>query len=62
MKKNLGDIEFPEDFIIILELSYENNKDIILIDDVEYYFSEPFTQKLKNIGLTDNDINFIIFI
>ena len=57
-KKNLGDLEFPEDFIAILELSYENNKDILL-NDGEYSFGEPFTEKLKNIGLTDNDINKI---
>ena len=59
LKKNLGVLEFPEDFIVILELSYENIKNIILSDDGEYSFGEPFTQKLKNKGLTDNDINKI---
>ena len=58
LKKNLGNVEFPEDFIIILELAYKGNEEIIL-GDGEYSFGEPFISKLIDIGFTDNDINKI---
>ena len=58
LKYNLGGGELPDDFIAILELSYQDNKDIMLCND-DYSFGEPFVQKLKDKGFTDKDINKI---
>ena len=58
LKYNLGKEEFPQDFIIILELSYEGNEDIIF-GDGDYSFGDSFIDKLKEKGFTDNDIDKI---
>ena len=58
LKNNLGGSELPDDFIAILELSYQDNKDIMLCDD-NYSFGEPFTKKLKDRGFNDKDIKKI---
>ena len=59
-KQNLGNVEFPDDFIIILELYVGMEKDMLLCNSEENYsFSKGLYKKLKDANFTENDINKI---
>ena len=61
LKNNLGNGEFPDDFIIIIELIFEytNRQDLICNKDFEENFSTKFKDKLSEKLGNDNDVNKI---
>ena len=58
LKNNLG-LEFPEDFLTVLEFDFTENKNMLICGNGNYSFSDPFKEKLTKGGLSTNDINKI---
>ena len=59
LKDNLGGVELPADFTAYLEVLIGGEKDLLLCGDGEYSYGGPFTAKMKDVGLSDDDINKI---
>ena len=55
-KNNLGDEKLPDDFLAILELSFdnENEKEYFICDNIYKSFGYAFDEKLKQIFLDDD--------
>ena len=59
-RENLGGVDLPKDFIVILEMNITNDDEYqYLICRDEQNFGEYFTQELKKILLTDHEVNKI---
>ena len=56
LKDNLGGGELPDDFTAYLEILLGGEKDLLMCGDGDYSYGEPFVQKMKAAGLSDNDI------
>ena len=60
LKENLG--FFPQEFIAVLKFKFGEYKNIIFCNDREYYsFGDSLSDKLKDKGFSDEDINKIKF-
>ena len=56
LKDNLGGGELPEDFTAYLEVLFGGEKDLLMCGGGDYSFGKPFVNKMKAVGLSDNDI------
>ena len=59
LKNNLGGDEFPEDFTAYLEVLFGNEKELLLCGGGDYSYGQPFIEKMKVEGLSDDDIDKI---
>ena len=58
LKDNLGG-EYPEDFTAYLEVLFGNEKELLLCGGGDYSYGQPFVDKMKAEGLSDDDIDKI---
>ena len=58
LKDNLGG-KLPEDFIAYLEVLFGGEKDLLLCGDSWYSYGKNFENKMREVGLTDEDIDKI---
>ena len=58
LKENFG-LEFPEDFISVLEFDFGEMKNMLMCENGEYSFSTSFNEKLINEGFSTDDIKKI---
>ena len=59
LRENLGDVDFPDDFLLYLEIPLKDNNafwDLMCSNGGDYNFAQPFVNKMKSEGLSDNDI------
>jgi len=56
LKDNLGGGELPDDFTAYLEVLFGGEKDLLYCGDGFYSFGNNFVNKMKEVGLSDNDI------
>ena len=59
LKNNLGGDEYPEDFTAYLEVLFGNEKELLLCGGGDYSYGQPFVDKMKAEGLSDDDIDKI---
>jgi alpha-amylase len=59
LKDNLGGGEYPEDFSAYLEVLFGNEKELLLCGGGDYSYGQPFVDKMKSEGLSDDDIDKI---
>ena len=59
LKDNLGGVEYPEDFSAYLEVLFGNEKELLLCGGGDYSYGQPFVDKMKSEGLSDDDIDKI---
>ena len=59
LKNNLGGGELPEDFTAYLEVLFGNEKELLLCGGGDYSYGQPFVNKMKSEGLSDDDIDKI---
>ena len=59
LKNNLGGGEYPEDFAAYLEVLFGNEKELLLCGGGDYSYGQPFVDKMKEEGLSDDDIDKI---
>ena len=59
LKNNLGGGEYPEDFTAYLEVLFGNEKELLLCGGGDYSYGQPFVDKMKAEGLSDDDIDKI---
>ena len=59
LKDNLGGGEYPEDFTAYLEVLFGNEKELLLCGGGDYSYGQPFVDKMKAQGLSDDDIDKI---
>ena len=59
LKDNLGGGEYPEDFTAYLEVLFGNEKELLLCGGGDYSYGQPFVDKMKAEGLSDDDIDKI---
>ncbi len=55
-KDNLGGGDLPSDFTTYLEVLFGGEKDLLLCGGGFYSYGKPFSEKMKNAGLSDSDI------
>ena len=56
LKDNLGGGELPDDFTAYLEVLFGGEKDLLMCGGGFYSYGKPFVEKMKNAGLSDNDV------
>ena len=62
LKSNLGNIDFPDELLFLMQVEYRNNnylKELFICnkDESNYYsFTKFFVDKMKDEGLSENDI------
>ena len=59
LKDNLGGGDYPEDFTAYLEVLFGNEKELLLCGGGDYSYGQPFVDKMKAQGLSDDDIDKI---
>ena len=57
LKTNLGGGELPDDFTAYLEVLFGGEKELLMCGGGDYSYGQPFVDKLKAAGLSDNDKN-----
>ena len=59
LKENLGDGDFPDDFIAYLEFTFSfGERDVLLCGTEDYSFGTAYYEKLKNNGgISDGDLD-----
>ena len=55
LKDNLGGGELPDDFTAYLEVLFGGEKELLMCGNGFYSFGENFVNKMKEVGLSDND-------
>ena len=56
LKTNLGGGELPDDFTAYLEVLFGGEKELLMCGGGDYSYGQPFVDKLKAAGLSDNDV------
>ena len=56
LKDNLGGWDLPEDFTAYLEVLFGGEKDLLYCGNGFYSFGQNFVDKMKYVGLSDNDV------
>lgn len=56
LKENLGGGELPDDFTAYLEVLFGGEKDLLMCGGGDYSYGEPFVNKLRAVGLSEDDI------
>ena len=56
LKNNLGGGELPDDFTAYLAVLFGGEKDLLMCGGGDYSYGKPFIEKMKAVGLSDNDI------
>ena len=57
LKVNLGGSDFPDDIIISLEITIGNEYNMLICNNEgDYNYADPFINKLRNKGFSNNDV------
>lgn len=59
VKANLGGGDYPEDFIMYLEVLIGGEKDLLFCDEGDYSYGQAFAKLMTDAGLSDSDVDKI---